>query len=314
MRKPEVSIIMATYNRAHFIPKALESIKSQTFNDWECLIIDDGSNDNTEEIVKDFISVDPRFSFFKRTSNYKKGLPGSRNQGLDKAAGDYIIFFDDDDVVHPQNLEICLKTLHNKGGSFCRFNKKPFFSSFDEKEFEVFKYSDISPKKFTSANIEEMIIGKIPFASCTVMWKNESIGNLRFDENLSYAEEWEFYTRLLLQDIQGYSINSVLYYNRKHPASNTGEYYNKDINRIRAKVNASKKIISQLNSQQYQSPSLSHYFIRLSFFLRDRSLLNHTLKYFNYSTFHILKYRLGFIFYDIVRPFFILKSKLSRNQ
>ena len=312
MLKPVVSIVMATYNRAHFISTALESIRSQSFTKWECLIVDDGGDDNTAEVVAEFTGQDERYRYLKRANSYKKGLPGSRNYGIDMARGDFIIFFDDDDVVHPQNLEICLKVFEDHGGSFCRYNKKPFSKSFDENEFDTYNYPEIRIKNVTSKNIPDVVMGKIPFASCTVMWKKDDIGNSRFDENLLYAEEWEFYTRLLTLGLHGFSINTVLYFNRKHPGSNTGEYYNQDSTRVNAKVKASKKIISQLNSHKILSPMLAHYFIRLSFFLKDRSLLEHTLGNFNYSLLQILKYRSGFIFYDLIRPFFILKSKLNK--
>ena len=70
---PKVSIIMATYNRAHFIVETLLSIQNQVFKDWECIIIDDGSTDNTYEIVKPILDIDTRFKFFNRENSYKKG-------------------------------------------------------------------------------------------------------------------------------------------------------------------------------------------------------------------------------------------------
>ena len=80
---PKVTIIMATYNRAHFIVETLESIQTQSFKDWECLIIDDGATDDTNEIINPILKEDHRFQFLKRPESYKKGLPGCRNFGLD---------------------------------------------------------------------------------------------------------------------------------------------------------------------------------------------------------------------------------------
>ena len=74
---PIVTIIMATYNRAHFILETLNSIQNQTFKDWECLIIDDGGTDNTVEFIEYFLQEDNRFQYLKRENNYQKGLPGS---------------------------------------------------------------------------------------------------------------------------------------------------------------------------------------------------------------------------------------------
>lgn len=90
---PKVTIIMATYNRAHFIVESLHSIQNQTFENWECFIIDDGGTDNTIEVIKPVLEKDFRFQFLNRPESYKKGLPGCRNYGLDLAKGDYVVFF-----------------------------------------------------------------------------------------------------------------------------------------------------------------------------------------------------------------------------
>ena len=116
--KVSISIIMATFNRAHFIVETLNSIQNQTFNNFECLIIDDGSTDNTVEVITPFLENDKRFKYYKRTPNYNKGLPGSRNYGLDLAKGDFIIFFDDDDYIHSKNLEININVLQNNDFDF----------------------------------------------------------------------------------------------------------------------------------------------------------------------------------------------------
>ena len=68
-----ISIIIPTFNRAHLILHTLESIKNQTYNEWECIIVDDGSTDNTEDVLKKYIDTDSRFRYFKRPLNHTKG-------------------------------------------------------------------------------------------------------------------------------------------------------------------------------------------------------------------------------------------------
>ena len=126
--KPEISIIMATYNRAHFIVETLQSIQKQIFENFECLIIDDGGTDNTLEVIQPIIGNDKRFLFLKRTEKYKKGLPGCRNYGLDIAKGNYIIFFDDDDIIHSQNLATTIQILKNEDFDFCCYQKESFIN------------------------------------------------------------------------------------------------------------------------------------------------------------------------------------------
>src|SRR5690606_26015743 len=111
----KISIIMATFNRAHLIGEALTSIQNQSYTDWECIIVDDNCTDNTKTIVETFIKNDLRFRYYLRHGNYKKGISGSRNFGIDLARGKSIIFFDDDDIVHPRNLEICLEQITKRG-------------------------------------------------------------------------------------------------------------------------------------------------------------------------------------------------------
>ena len=150
---PKVSIIMATYNRAHFIVETLHSIIKQTHAHWECIIVDDGGNDNTAEVISPILEKDARFTFSRRNDTYQKGLPGCRNYGIDKATGDFIIFFDDDDIAHPQNLEICVHELSTKDISFCRYIRKTFTGDFDYN----FDYS----KEYTSFYIDKRDINKI---------------------------------------------------------------------------------------------------------------------------------------------------------
>ena len=93
---PLLSIIMPTYNRANFIIETIESIQNQTHTNWELLIIDDGSNDNTEELV---ISInDNRIHYYKEIH---QGMEKARKTGLERAKGELIGFMDSDDLWHP---------------------------------------------------------------------------------------------------------------------------------------------------------------------------------------------------------------------
>jgi glycosyltransferase involved in cell wall biosynthesis len=100
--RPAVSIILPTYNRAKFLPQAFGSIRSQTFTDWELIVVDDGSTDNTKELVAELTrrwQQSVRYVYQKNQGPY-----GARNTGLDLAVGGYISFFDSDDVWQPEYL------------------------------------------------------------------------------------------------------------------------------------------------------------------------------------------------------------------
>ena len=310
---PLVSIIMATFERGHLIGETLNSIKDQTYKNWECIIVDDGSTDNTKEVLAPFLENDERFIYRLRSAAHKKGLPGARNYGLDLAKGDLIIFFDDDDIIHPRNLEVNVHQMINRGKSFCRYDKQPFFEEWQGKNFPLINEHDLEVSIVNSEKVEEVLKGEIPFASCTVMWDKKCFFENRFNEELLYAEEWELYSRILLQDIEGISINKVLYYNRKHLNSNTGEFYNNNPIRRASKIKAIKLVIENLNRKSLLSKSLVHFFLRLGFFLQSPSVLDFTLEKSGAGYLKRVKYKLGYRFYFVLRPLFIFKSKIIRQ-
>ena len=104
---PLVSIIIPTYNRAEDLKRALQSVFDQTFTDWEVVVVDNHSIDNTDSLIESF--NDPKIRLFKI---YNEGvIAASRNLGLKHALGEYVAFLDSDDWWHPQKLEVSLKYL-----------------------------------------------------------------------------------------------------------------------------------------------------------------------------------------------------------
>lgn len=303
--QPTVTIIMATYNRAHFIEGALQSIQNQVFTNWECLIIDDGGTDNTLEVVAPFLKYDSRFQLLKRPDSYKKGVPGCRNYGLDLAQGDYIIFFDDDDFVHPDNLKICLEELNDSQKDFCHYQK--------------LSYSDVKPKfknvvvkerkLIDKSAIEKVITQEIGLSSCTVLWQKYCFNQVRFNENLLYAEEWECYSKLIANNFNGVIIDAVLYYNRKHADSNTAEFYNHSPIRIYSAVQAILLVLQNLKEKKLLTYSLKKYFIMNSVKYEENYLFDQILKELQLSSFEKLKWQ---FFYKLIPLRFCLFRMWNR--
>lgn len=301
---PKVSIIMATYNRAHFIVETLLSIQKQTFIDWECIIVDDGSTDNTKEVIAPFLKNDKRFQFLKRPESYKKALPGCRNYGLDLAKGDYIIFFDDDDIPHPQNLELCVLELEDPSISFCRYIREVFFEDFNYE----FDYS----KTYTSfyidkSDIEKMLNNELQFNSCAVMWRAECFKKNRYVETLLYCEEWELYSRIVSTGIRGISIEKSLFFGRKHPNSMTGEYIRKDAIRRASHADAILLAVQNLKEKQLLTYSLKRYFIAFSIDFEEYNLFENILNILELPTFEKMKWQL---FYAVLP----LRLAIHRNK
>jgi glycosyltransferase involved in cell wall biosynthesis len=294
MIPPKVTIIVATYNRAHFIVETLQSIQAQTFVHWECLIIDDGGTDNTKEVVAPILELDTRFQYVKRPDSYLKGLSGCRNFGLDLSKGEYIIFFDDDDIAHPQNLECCVEELAKDNIWFCRYIREVFFDAFDYN----FDYSKTySSFYIDQKDIEKMLNNELQFNSCAVMWKSSCFDNNRYAEHLMYAEDWELYSRIVSSGFNGISINKSLFYGRKHPNSNTGEFYRNDPIRRDSNIEAIVLVVRNLKEKHLLTYSLKRYFIATALDFEEYNLFETILSILDLSTFERLKWR---IFYAVL--------------
>ena len=111
-----ISIIIPTYNRADIIGNTLDSICNQTYTNWECIIVDDGSSDSTTEFIEPYLK-DERVSFISNTR--KKGAPGARNTGLLNANGEFIYFFDSDNIMKPNTLELLLGGIIDSRAGVC---------------------------------------------------------------------------------------------------------------------------------------------------------------------------------------------------
>lgn len=109
---PKVSIIVPAYNVAPWVEETLNSVKKQTFNDFECIIVDDKSTDNTAHIVRRICDSDIRFKLVKNKYNY--GVSVSRNIGMNMAKGEYISFLDADDLWHPEFISTMLNIIQEK--------------------------------------------------------------------------------------------------------------------------------------------------------------------------------------------------------
>ncbi len=100
-----ISIIVPTYNRADLLPETLDSVLSQSYENWECIIVDDGSSDHTPEIAERYVQKDARFKFFQRPADRKSGGNGARNFGFLKSNGKYIKWLDSDDLIAKDLLQ-----------------------------------------------------------------------------------------------------------------------------------------------------------------------------------------------------------------
>lgn len=214
MNNPLVSIIIPTFNRAHLIGETLDSILAQTYENWECIIVDDGSTDNTDEVVTDYIKKDSRFQYHHRPKHLLKGGNAARNYGFRLSRGEYINWFDSDDIMRSDKIRVQLNSLENSNHFFsvCRI-----LVFEDTIENVLFAYDNIDSKR----PFEDYVYGKVKFLTSIPLWERKFLeyNNFSFDEELRAAQEWEFHSRILL-DYPNYAIiQEKLVYVRKHSES-----------------------------------------------------------------------------------------------
>ncbi len=300
---------MATYNRAHLIPETLKAIQNQSYANFECIIVDDGSTDSTAKIIKE-LNLDSRFKYSKRSENYTKGPSGCRNFGLDRASGNYVIFFDDDDIPHPINLELCVNEINKDNYDFCRYQRKVFY--------EDFHYNFNLNQNFNSFIIKEkegvlnLLSQRTPFNCCAVMWDKKCFKNVRFNEQLVYAEEWECFQRILVNGAVGISIDKTLFFARKHISSSTGSSSNKNSKQYKSILDAVKMVIPNISKNGLMEAEFVKFFAWESVRYDDKSifkcLLSQPLSFKN----KIIAYR-TYYFSPFIKQKIKLKKKFKLN-
>ena len=309
--QPKVSIITPTFNRLHFLRETCENIFKLNYNNWEWIIIDDGSTDGTNKFLVELHNGSNKVRFYKRSANHSKGPSGCRNQGIDLATGEFLVFVDDDDIVHPELLKVTTDILvENPEASFCRYNKQPFIGEW-KPDLMLKKQGERDYSRFSRNHVSKMVTGQVPFACCTVIWNKKGLGNERFHEGLSYAEEWEFYNRLIIKNDFGLSLRRTLYYNRKHEHSNTGEFWDNDPVRRLSKIEATMLVVEELKSNNLIDSYMFKFFIQLGFFLDSEEIIKKILSSSGANFIVRTKYRMGFYLYPILRPIFRLKGEIN---
>jgi glycosyltransferase involved in cell wall biosynthesis len=190
-QEPKISVIIPTYNREKVLPRAVKSALNQTFKDFEILVVDDGSTDNTQEVVEDLQKKDERIKYFRYTPN--QGGNVARNLGIKKSQGDYIAFLDSDDEWLPESLEERIKffdTLSDEYGLvYCQSIKK------------ILKKEQVVPKRGIKENesiVEYLFEGEGNLQTSSIIVRKNILekDGLFFDEELKRHQDWDFVIRL----------------------------------------------------------------------------------------------------------------------
>jgi len=185
---PLVSVVMPAYNREKYIEESIKSILNQTYNNFEFIIVDDGSTDDTEKIINTYKDKDNRIVYIKNEKNM--GISKTRNRGMDEAKGKYIAIMDSDDISLPERLEKQVKYMEENGN--CGIVGSGFLSFSDDNPQEMPNMRPID-----NHNIKLHSLFCSPFGNPTCMLRKSVIdeNNLRYNSKYDGAEDFEFFHR-----------------------------------------------------------------------------------------------------------------------
>ena len=245
--KPEVSIVIPTYNRDHLIGESLDSILAQTYESWECIVVDDGSNDYTEELLSLYCELDSRIKYISRPESLPAGANSCRNLGLENSSGEFIKWLDSDDLLAKNYLEKKVKVFKDPSVDLVVCN----YLLFRDNGFKSQPFSNISSSRDL---LLDYLSGQININTQSCLWRKRAIKNYQFDPNLKRAQELDFHFRVLRDNnLQVGFLNENLVYIRDHTESITGEFSRGNLEAIRSDLLVRAKILEYFNGIQERS-------------------------------------------------------------
>lgn len=198
MNNPKISVIIPVFNREALIGETITSVLDQSYIDWECLLIDDGSTDDTESVIQEYVSRDERLKYHKRPESRPKGASASRNFGLELAKGEYIQFLDSDDLMKKNKIEEQLKILEKEDElcvSTCKWGS-----------FRVSSHKNVKTKWYSYGNFSSGLkllrqFGRyneyMPLMAYLISRKLCNISG-PWNESLTHNDDGEYFSRILL--------------------------------------------------------------------------------------------------------------------
>lgn len=305
MRTPLVSIIIPTYNRGHLLGETLESIMAQTYQNWECIIVDDGSTDNTLEVVQCFTNIDRRFQYHQRPEDHPKGAGACRNYGFGKCKGEFVQFFDSDDLMESNLLSRKLTLLlSNNHYDYCLSGMSTFENIHNRK-----KIISNFPIKVNTL-FEDYILGKVYIGTPIPLWKRSVLEPLEviFNEELTQSQDLDLHTRIFNSNTNYCIINEPLILIRKGGDSISSGYYNDSKSHIDSFLYVRKNILKlRPNNEIILNRIISTVFNAFRTFLQRKEYVTcdkclvflNDLKFKKNFRFKLILYRVIFIYYFV---------------
>ncbi len=288
---PTISIIIPTYNRANLINETLDSIVAQTYTNWECIVVDDDSSDDTDIVLKTYCKKDKRIKYYPRPNHLPKGANSCRNYGFSKCKGKYIQWFDSDDLMLPKHLEIKIQTIQKYNVHFVICETKYF-----NIENHTSKY-----------NFKEENINFLSYATSHISWytpaallKRSIAEKINFNVELKAGQEYNYFCKVLLITNNLKIIPSVLVLLRSTPNS-IGNNRRKDrIQYLISKFNIYWTNYLELHKQAKSNTFNKHALIEcLSSFFYSKGVIKLTPK-FRKHLFKVFKWKIIYFYFAYI--------------
>lgn len=216
---PTISVVMPVFNAEKYLEEAVRSVLNQTFTDFEFIIVDDASTDNSLELLKKF--KDKRIKILQNKNN--KGITKSLNKGLRHARGEFIARMDADDICMPKRFEKQVEAIHEFDicGSHIVF--------INEKGEETGK------RKYDVSNLDETILLENPLAHPTVMFRQECIDEVGlYDKRFSSSQDYDLWLRFYANEYKFTVVNEVLLKYRMHSKQEKYQHTKRTIRNVLA--------------------------------------------------------------------------------
>jgi glycosyltransferase involved in cell wall biosynthesis len=224
-----VSIIIPCYNQAKYLSDALQSILDQTYSNWECLIINDGSPDNTAEVAKKWAEKDTRFVYHNKVNS---GVSDTRNFAIQKAKGDFIQFLDADDVLAIDKIETSINAVNKYEVEVVCSNYILFKESIINTQSA---FSQIEDFEFTFYNLARYWNDGFTVPIHCWFFKASLFNNILFPVGLTAQEDWVVWLRIFQKTPKTYYVSRPLAFYRYNPEgrTKTGGFFDETLQAIR---------------------------------------------------------------------------------
>jgi glycosyltransferase involved in cell wall biosynthesis len=201
-----ISVIVPCFNQAQYLNETIECLFAQSIKNWECIIVNDSSPDDTEAIALKLCDRDKRIRYIKKENG---GPSSARNKGIGISNGEYILPLDADDKIHPRYMEECINVLINNSAVKLVYAKAIKFGALNEE----WKHPEYSYK--------EMLLNNMIYCSA-IFRKKDFLLTDGYDECMRQGfEDWEFWLRFLSPEDRVYRIDEIMFYYRIKESSRT---------------------------------------------------------------------------------------------